>query len=201
MVVVANTLDECCLSARSGGGNENVGFIGTYSSLPNLEAACFWRNRYFLWCFRKIRRHVLNLPARICRRADEKKLRSLGYVDILGAVADSDELYRQCRIIALPVFVRGGVPLKLVEALAREKAVVACPELVAGLAVRDGYDLLIRENPQDFADAISSLLADDSLCQRLGQNGRETFMRNWSRSHSETILRQSSVLASCAPEK
>jgi glycosyltransferase involved in cell wall biosynthesis len=99
------------------------------------------------------------------------------------------------------VFVRGGVPLKIVEAFARAKAVVACPELVEGLEVRDGHDVLVRENPEEFAQAISSLLSDDAFCRFLGKNGRETFMGKWSRSHAEEILRRSSVLASYHSDK
>ncbi len=201
VVVVANSLDECAFQPGAAAVNENVGFIGTYSSLPNLEAAWYLAERVFPRVLQKNPAARLKLAGANLPASDKAKFCSLGYVDPLGAVADSDELYRQCRIIALPVFVRGGVPLKLVEALAREKAVVACPELVAGLTVRDGYDVLVREGPEAFGGAISLLLADDSLCRRLGQHARETFLRNWSRSHSETILRQSSVLASYAPEK
>ena len=127
--------------------------------------------------------------------ADESELRSLPYVDLLGAVADSAELYDQCRVIALPVFVRGGVPLKLVEAIARQKPVVASLELIAGLPVEHGRDLLVADK-QSFARAISSLLGDDEQCRRLGSNGRNTFLKNWSRSHAEALLRQSSVLTS-----
>ena len=117
------------------------------------------------------------------------------YVDSLGAVADSHELYRQCRVIALPVFVRGGVPLKIVEAFARGKAVVACPELVAGLPVRDSHDVLVRADANEFAKAIVSLLKDDALCRSLAKNARDTFLRNWSRSHAEEEMRHSSILA------
>jgi glycosyltransferase involved in cell wall biosynthesis len=196
VVVVANSLDECVFQPGPETTNENVGFIGTYSSFPNLEAARFLAEQVFPIVIQKNPAARLKLAGANLPVADETKLRSLGYVDLLGAVTTSNELYSQCRVIALPVFVRGGVPLKIVEAFAREKAVVACPELVEGLEVRDGHDVLVREGPEDFAQAISSLLSEDALCQRLGKNGRETFMRNWSRSHAEAMLRQSSVLAS-----
>jgi glycosyltransferase involved in cell wall biosynthesis len=87
-----------------------------------------------------------------------------------------------------------------VEAFARERAVVASPELVNGLEVCDGHDLLVRENPQDFAQAISLLLSDPAFCLRLAKNGRKMFMRNWSRSCAEGILRRSSVLACGSPD-
>lgn len=195
VVVVANSLDECVFKPGPLATNENVGFIGTYSSSPNLEAARFLAQKVFPIVLRKNPHARLKLAGASLPAADERDLRGLGYVDILGAVAESNELYSQCRVIALPVFVRGGVPLKIVEAFAREKAVVACPELVEGLDVRDGRDLLVRETPEDFANAISSLLSEDALCRRLGTCGRDTFMRNWSRSHAEATLRQSSLLA------
>jgi len=201
VVVVANSLDECVFQPGPETTNENVGFIGTYSSFPNLEAARFLAEKVFPIVIQKNPAARLKLAGANMPAEDETKLRSLGYVDLLGTVTESNELYSQCRVIALPVFVRGGVPLKIVEAFAREKAVVACPELVEGLDVRDGHDLLVRENPEDFAQAISSLLSDDAFCRHLGKNGRETFMRNWSRSHAEEILRRSSVLASFRTDK
>ena len=194
VVVVANSLDERVFQPGTEATGESVGFIGTYSSVPNLDAAKFLAEKVFPIVLQKSPAARLKLAGANLPAADETRFKSLGYVDLLGAVGDSNELYSQCRVIALPVFVRGGVPLKIVEAFAREKAVVACPELVEGLEVRDGHDLLVRENPEDFAQAISSLLSDDSFRRRLGKNGRETFMRNWSRSHAEEVLRQSSIL-------
>ncbi len=201
VVVVANSLDESVFQPGPLVANENVGFIGTYSSGPNLEAARFLAEKVFPIVLQRNPSARLKLAGASLPVADETKFRSLGYVDLLGAVAESNELYSQCRVVALPVFVRGGVPLKIVEAFAREKAVVACPELVEGLDVRDGHDLLVRKTPEDFAQAISSLLQDAASCRRLGTNGRETFMRNWSRSRAEAILRQSSVLASYRPDQ
>lgn len=196
VIVVANSLDECVFQPGPETTHENVGFIGTYSSVPNLDAARFLAEQVFPIVLQKNSGARLKLAGASLPAADETKLRSLGYVDLFGAVADSNDLYSQCRVVALPVFVRGGVPLKIVEAFAREKAVVACPELVEGLGVRDGHDVLVRENPEGFANAISLLLSDDAFRRRLGKSGRETFMRNWSLSHAEEILRQSSVLAS-----
>lgn len=126
---------------------------------------------------------------------DEAKFRGLPFVDLLGPISDSNELYRQCRVMALPVFVRGGVPLKIVEAFARGNVVVACPELTEGLPVRDGHDLLIRRDPTGFAEAIVNLLSDDVYACTLAKNARETFLKNWSRSHAEEVLRESSVLS------
>jgi len=201
VIVVPNSLDERAVKPGQQIVSQNVGFIGTYSSRPNLDAAVFLAEEVFPLVLRQHPGARLMLAGANLGPADKAKLISLGYVDLLGAVADSDELYKQCQVIALPVIVRGGVPLKIIEALAREKAVVACPELVSGLPIRDGHDVLVREGAGAFAGAVSLLLSDESLCHRLGQNGRDTFMRNWSLAHAENILRRSSVLASYDSER
>ena len=195
VVVVANSLDEQAFDPDPFMADANVGFIGTYSSLPNLAAAVFLAEQVFPMVIRDHPGARLKLAGANLPPADEARFRKMEYVDLLGAVTDSDELYRECRVIALPVFVRGGVPLKIVEAFARAKAVVACPELVEGLPVRDGYDVLVRANAGEFAKAIASLLRDDALCRSLAMNARGTFLHNWSRSHAEAVMRRSSVLA------
>jgi hypothetical protein len=195
VVVVANSLDERSFNCDPFVAAASVGFIGTYSSLPNLNAAVFLAEQVFPMVIKDYPGARMKLAGANLPIADEARFRHMEYVDLLGAVADSHELYRQCRVIALPVFVRGGVPLKIVEAFARGKAVVACPELVVGLPVRDGYDVLVRDDAGDFAKAIVALLREDALCRRLGQNARETFLQNWSRSHAEEEMRRSSVLA------
>jgi glycosyltransferase involved in cell wall biosynthesis len=195
VVVVANSLDEHAFAPSSFVEDKSVGFIGTYSSRPNLDAALFLAEQVFPSVVQLHPYARLKLAGAGLSSAAATRLRELPFVDLLGAVADSAELYNQCRVIALPVSVRGGIPLKLVEAMARQKAVVACPELVAGLPVRDGYDLLVRDG-DGLAEAISLLLSDRDLCARLASNGRSTFMANWSWSHAEQILRQSSVLTS-----
>jgi polysaccharide biosynthesis protein PslH len=123
------------------------------------------------------------------------KLRTMKNIEVLGPVADSGQFMNDCGVLALPVFIRGGVPLKVVEAMARGKAIVASPELIDGLAVADGKDLLVRSNPDDFASAVVALLANAQLREDLGANARATFVRDFSISGAEAALRRESKLA------
>jgi len=47
VVVVPNSLDEHTFQPGQDAAAENVGFIGTYSSVPNLEAALFLAEQVF----------------------------------------------------------------------------------------------------------------------------------------------------------
>jgi hypothetical protein len=52
----------------------------------------------------------------------------------------------------------------------------------------------MRTKPEDFASAIVTLLRNLSLRERLGSNARATFVRDFSMSSAEAILRRDSVL-------
>lgn len=198
IVVVPNGMDEAKVGPGPVVTEESVGFIGTYSMAPNVDAAYFLADKVFPELLRlrpaaRLKLAGAHMPAEIADR-----LRRLGYVDVLGAVADSAELFNASRVIGLPVFVYGGTPLKLVEAMARCKAVVACTGLAANLPVKDGYDLTLADEPAAFAAILARLLGDPAEADRLGQNARGTFLKVWSRASAEAVMRRTSVLVSGA---
>ena len=171
-----------------------MGFIGTYSYAPNLHAALFLAEQVFPQVLRELPDAVLRLAGANLPQASIAKLQGLPQVEILGQVADSGRFMDECAVLALPVFLRGGVPLKLVEAMARGKAIVASPEVIGGLNIADGEAVVIRTKAEDFASAIVTLLRDVSLRERMGANARVTFERDFSISSAEAMLRRDSVL-------
>ena len=194
MLVVPNSLDEQAIHPAPVGKRPIVGFIGTYSYAPNLHAALFLAEQVFPQVLREFPDAVLRLAGANLPQASIAKLRGLPQVEILGQVADSGRFMDECAVLALPVFLRGGVPLKLVEAMARGKAIVASPEVIGGLNIADGEAVVIRTKAEDFASAIVTLLRDVSLRERMGANARVTFERDFSISSAEAMLRRDSVL-------
>lgn len=193
VIVVPNSLDENAIRPAPAGG-EAVGFIGTYSYTPNLQAALFLAEQVFPRVLDRCPNAILRLAGANMPADAYAKLRKLKNVEVLGLVADSGRFMNDCAVLALPIFVRGGVPLKVIEAMARGKAVVATPELIDGLAVVDGKDMLVRSAPSDFASAIVSLIANAQLREQLGIHARTTFLRDFSISSAENTLRRDSVL-------
>ena len=80
------------------------------------------------------------------------------------------------------------------QALARGRAVVATPELVAGLDLRDGNEVLIRDTPRSFADAVADVLTDRDLRTRLESAGRTAFEATFSYAAAESELRAKSSM-------
>ena len=194
VLVVPNSLDEKAIQPAPAGNDPIVGFIGTYSYAPNLHAALFLAEQVFPQVLRELPDAVLRIAGANMPDSAITKLLGLPQVEILGQVADSGRFMEECAVLALPVSLRGGVPLKLVEAMARGKAIVASPELIGGLNFTDGEAVLIRSKPEDFASAIVALLRDLLLRERLGSNARAIFVRDFSMSSAEAMLRRDSVL-------
>jgi glycosyltransferase involved in cell wall biosynthesis len=195
ILVVPSSLDERVVrpSGQASVG-EYVGFIGLYSFQPNLEAVLFLAEQVFPFVIARQPQARLRLAGAGLPAEARKRLDRIPNIDLLGLVPDSGKFIDECAVIALPILVRGGVPVKLIESMARGKAVVVRPEIVGGLPVQDGKDLIIREDPREFADAVLSLLTHPEESARLGENARRTFLDNWSTESALKNMRQKSII-------
>jgi len=78
------------------------------------------------------------------------------------------------------------------------KAVVSTSVGCEGLAAEDGRNILIRDDPDGFAQAVRAVLSDASLRQGLGAEGRRTVERlySWDRIGESLVNVYLSVLES-----
>lgn len=87
-------------------------------------------------------------------------------ISILGPQDVLEPHYDAARVFVAPVRFAGGVPAKVIEAVAAGMPVVASALLVRQLGWRDGVDILGARDAQTFASAIARLLVDDAAWQR-----------------------------------
>ena len=73
----------------------------------------------------------------------------------------------------------GGVRLKVLQAMAMERAIVSTPMGAEGVAVQDGQDMLLARSPSEFAQATLALLADTQRRVALGHAARELADRRY----------------------
>ena len=194
VLVAGNTLDEQLYQPSDIPTEGPNGFIGDYSLAPNLDAACFLAEEVLpLIQQRRPETRVslagIGIPADIAHR-----LQGSAGVELLGHVDDSLAFVRSCRVMALTIRVRGGLPLKLVEAMACGRPVVATDDLVHGLPLVDGEDVLVGDGPDTIAAALLRVLDDPDLARSLAENGRRRFESEFSFTSSLQCVRQHSVL-------
>lgn len=109
--------------------------------------------------------------------------RSSVQVELAGLVDDTAPVFEASRFMVVPLRFGAGTPLKILEALARGVPVLSTSVGCQGFELAAGQDVLIADDPAEFAASIDRLLEDDELCQALARHGREVAERlyDWRR--------------------
>ncbi len=84
-------------------------------------------------------------------------------IHLRGRLESPDTLYRQCRVFIAPTRFAAGIPHKVQEAAAHGVPAVVTPLLARQLGWRHEQEVLVAENPQDFAAQCLRLYRDAEL--------------------------------------
>jgi glycosyltransferase involved in cell wall biosynthesis len=79
-----------------------------------------------------------------------------------------------------PLRAGSGTRIKILEAWAAARCVVATPLAAEGLAAQDGVNIALESDPERFAARVALLLDDSASRQRIAAAGRRTFEDNYS---------------------
>ncbi len=94
-------------------------------------------------------------------------------VTVTGKVPDVTPHLDRAAVVVAPLSTGGGLRVKVLEALAFGKALVASPLAVEGIALTDGRNYLRADGDAAFADAVALLLGDERRRVELGRAARE----------------------------
>jgi glycosyltransferase involved in cell wall biosynthesis len=95
-------------------------------------------------------------------------------------VEDIRPFVHRAAVYVVPLRIGGGTRLKIFEAMAMGKAVVSTTIGAEGLPVHPGQDILIADDPEEFADTTIRLLGDPGRREELGRTARELVTRTYS---------------------
>lgn len=163
-------IDEFRPSAREGRG---IAYVGGTNWFPNLDALQFFAEQ--IWP------HLKNLalgfvPRWIGSASDDQRRHYSEQhgIELTGYVDDVRPFMEDAACHIVPLRAGGGTRLKILNSWAMGKPVVSTSVGCEGLAAVDGDNILIRDDPRDFARAVADVLNDAALRKRLGARGRET---------------------------
>lgn len=102
-------------------------------------------------------------------------------VIVTGTVNDVRPYLRRATISVVPLLNGSGTRLKILEAMAMQKAVVSTSVGCEGLEVTHGQDILIADTPNAFAKATLWLLRDSTVRQRIASQSYKLVQKwyNW----------------------
>jgi glycosyltransferase involved in cell wall biosynthesis len=138
--------------------------------LPNVDAAVFFCEEIFSL----IKQRVPEAKLLIVGGNPRSSVQALASEDVTvtGHVDSVVPYYQQSRVSVVPIRSGGGTRLKILESMALGRPVVSTKVGCEGLAVAHEENILIADDPADFAAQTVRLLIDTDLRARLTQNGR-----------------------------
>ena len=142
-------------------------FIGSFRHFPNIVAFRFFTER--VWPLLRDKFPALTLTV-VAGPDHELYWRSFTAtpapavtderIHLAGFVADVRPLYAEANLVLVPTTVSAGTNVKVLEAMAMERAVVSTSSGAAGLGLLHGHSVWIADTAEAFAAGIATLIAD-----------------------------------------
>ncbi len=98
-------------------------------------------------------------------------------VTLAGFVPDLRAQMGESAVLAAPLRLGGGVRNKVIEAMAVGLPVVATRRAAEGLSVHSGRELLLADEPEEFAARLVEVMGDAAMQEALSAAGRELVAR------------------------
>ena len=146
-------------------------FTGAMDYYPNIDAVQFFAHN----CWPLIQAQVPGATWQIVGKNPPSEVQRLGElpgVTVIGSVPDMRPYLAELTVAIAPLLIGSGTRLKILEALAMQKAVVSTSIGCEGLSVSSGEHLLVADQPAAFAQAVVKLIRDPLKRATLGAAGR-----------------------------
>jgi len=147
-------------------------FTGRMDYYPNIDAVLFFAHE----CWPHIHSQVPNASWQIVGKdppREVKNLAELPGITVTGTVPDVTSYLAKAEVAIAPLHIGSGTRLKILEALAMQKAVVTTSQGCEGLSVTSGEHLIVADQAQTFAQAVVDLMQDSQKRTALGSAGRK----------------------------
>jgi GT2 family glycosyltransferase/glycosyltransferase involved in cell wall biosynthesis/SAM-dependent methyltransferase len=109
-------------------------------------------------------------------------------VIVTGQVPTVDGYFDSCRLSVAPLRYGAGVKGKVSQSMAFGLPVVATTVAVEGMHLQHGSDVLVADDPADFAAAVVAAYTDEELWDRLSTNGLANVERHFSPGKASATL-------------
>jgi GT2 family glycosyltransferase/glycosyltransferase involved in cell wall biosynthesis len=144
-------------------------FIGGFQHRPNIDAVLFFVQKIYPLVSKQLRDakfYILGdkAPPEIVALATER-------IIVAGLQRDVRPFFDTVKLSVAPLRFGAGVKGKINQSMAFGVPVVATSLAVEGMELTDHEDILVADEPEDFARALIELYEAEELWKRLSENG------------------------------
>lgn len=146
-------------------------FTGMMGYVPNYDGMLYFLDKIFPLIQKEIPQVKIYVvgdrpPKELLKRAAEN-------IVVTGFVDDVRPYVWKSAVYVVPLRIGGGTRLKILEAMAMKKPIVTTSIGCEGINVRHRESVLIADYPREFAQSVIELFRNETLQNRLVQNGHE----------------------------
>ena len=153
-------------------------FVGGFAHPPNVDAA-LWLGRTI---FPRVLERVPGARLELVGHEPDVEVRELarGPVSVHASVPDVTPYLDRAAVVVAPIRIGGSMRMKVLEALAAGKALVATPRAAEGVEAVAGEHYVLAADEGELVDGLASLLLDRGRRGELGRNARDWAEQNLS---------------------
>jgi GT2 family glycosyltransferase/glycosyltransferase involved in cell wall biosynthesis len=153
-------------------------FIGGFQHTPNIDAVIFFLEKIYPL----VREHLSDAKFYIIgdKAPPEVVALATDNVVVTGLQPDVQPFFESVKLSVAPLRYGAGIKGKINQSMAFGVPVVATSLAVEGIALTDREDILIADEPEDFARALIELYESEELWNRLSTNGIKTTKAHYS---------------------
>jgi glycosyltransferase involved in cell wall biosynthesis len=184
-VVIPNGVDLARFRGSPESPGERLLFIGSFRHFPNVAAYRFFTEEVWPLLRDKFPEMSLTVVAGgdylTSWRAftDSPEPAPDPRIRLLGFVADVRPLYVESNLVLVPTTVSAGTNVKVLEAMAMERAVVSTTSGCAGLGLLHGHSVWVADTAEAFAAAVATLIHDAERRQQMARAAYGVAQRNF----------------------
>jgi glycosyltransferase involved in cell wall biosynthesis len=150
-------------------------FLGGMHWPPNAEGISW----FIAEILPLIRAKIPDVTLLAVGKSPPRQIRDLEAVHTPGFVEDVEPYWQQSQVFIVPLRSAGGMRVKILDAWAHGLPVVSTTIGAEGLEISLERNILIADNPQEFARAVIRLLEDPGFRQHLAAGGKEQVARTY----------------------
>ena len=164
---------------------QNLLFIGSFRHFPNVAAYRFFTEQ--VWPLLREKFPMMTVTV-VCGPdhltywrafADSPEPRPDDRIQLLGFVSDVRPLYLEANLVLAPTTVSAGTNVKVLEAMAMQRAVVSTTSGCAGLGLVHGHSVWVGDTPEAFAAGIATLINDPERRSQMARAASDHAARNF----------------------
>lgn len=187
MYLVPNVLE--VHERASGERAREAVFVGGFGHAPNVDGICWFVREIWPLVLRRVPdAQVIVLGSH--PKPEVSALAATTGVSVVGYVPDVRPFLDRAAVSIAPLRFGGGMKGKVTEAMSLGLAVVTTTFGAQGYAIKNGEDMIVADEPDEFAAGVVALLGDAARAERIGLAGQRLMASTCSPDAVAAVLRE-----------